>query len=270
MLFLKEQVRELCSNYGEIHGFWWDMNVPLYKDVSVNDMIRKLQPKAVINNRGFDEGDFGTPERDYDTAAAEAKGFDKPVEACQSVGMESWGYKKDEDYYTIRHLVSSIDRYLARGANYLLNVGPTGEGIIPPESSAILKKIGRWKEMVGQSFQQVSNDSEIIGIPGVLVTKRDRTLYIHMNKPLVGTGLKLKPINVLPVKATLLNTGKEIDCVVNLCPSDHGTQQPFLRLRNLPCDEMADNVLVAKLEFEQSLDQIVLTKKSDTNIELVK
>jgi hypothetical protein len=149
-------------------------------------------------------------------------------------------------------------------------VGPTGEGIIPPESSAILKKIGRWKEMVGQSFQQVSNDSEIIGIPGVLVTKRDRTLYIHMNKPLVGTGLKLKPINVLPVKATLLNTGKEIDCVVNLCPSDHGTQQPFLRLRNLPCDEMADNVLVAKLEFEQSPDQIVLKKKSDTNIELVK
>ncbi|HWS01614.1 MAG TPA: alpha-L-fucosidase [Prolixibacteraceae bacterium] len=270
MSFLKEQVRELCSNYGEIHGFWWDMNVPQYKDASVNAMIRKLQPKAVINNRGFDEGDFGTPERDYDTAAAEAKGFDKPVEACQSVGMESWGYKKDEDYYTIRHLVSSIDRYLARGANYLLNVGPTGEGTIPPEASAILKKIGRWKEMTGQSFQQVSNDSEIIGIPGVLVTKRDRTLYIHMNKALVGTGLKLKPINVLPVKATLLNTGKEIDCVVNLCPSDHGTQEPFLRLRNLPCDEMADTVLVAKLEFEQSLDQIVLKKKSDTNIELVK
>jgi len=123
--FLKEQVRELCTNYGEIHGFWWDMNVPQHKDPSINDMIRRLQPKAVINNRGFDEGDFGTPERDFERD--ESIGFDRPTEACQSVGMESWGYRKDEDYYTDRHLMRSIDRYLARDANYLLNVGPTGE-----------------------------------------------------------------------------------------------------------------------------------------------
>ena len=109
MDFLKAQVRELCSNYGEIHGFWWDMNVPQFKDPSINEMIRQLQPNAVINNRGFDEGDFGTPERDYDNAAAEAKGFDRMTEACQSVGMESWGYKKDEDYYSDRHLIASID-----------------------------------------------------------------------------------------------------------------------------------------------------------------
>ena len=45
--------------------------------------------------------------------------------------MESWGYKKDEDYYTDLHLERSIDRYLSRDANYLLNVGPTAEGLIP-------------------------------------------------------------------------------------------------------------------------------------------
>ena len=101
-------MRELCTNYGEIHGFWWDMNVPQHKDPSINAMIRKLQPKAVINNRGFDEGDFGTPERDYEKDAV--AGFDRPTEACQAVGMESWGYRKDEDYYTDRHLIRSIDR----------------------------------------------------------------------------------------------------------------------------------------------------------------
>jgi alpha-L-fucosidase len=270
MLFLKEQVRELCSNYGEIHGFWWDMNVPAFKDTTVNAMIRKLQPKAVINNRGFDEGDFGTPERDYDNAAAEAKGFDKPVEACQSVGMESWGFKKDEDYYTDRHLISSMDRYLARDANYLLNVGPTGEGTIPPEAAAILKRIGSWKRSVDQSFQRVVTDSSL-NIPGVMITKSDRTLYIHLNKAPVGNGIKLKPINVLPKKATLLNTGQSIDCSINLCPSDHATQQPFLRLRNLPVNELANTVLVAKLEFDLPLDQIAQSKKGqDTNIELSK
>lgn len=270
MLFLKNQVHELCSNYGDIHGFWWDMNVPAFKDRSVNDMIRKLQPKAVINNRGFDEGDFGTPERDFDNGAAEAKGFEKPVEACQSVGMESWGFKMDEDYYTDRHLISSIDRYLSRDANYLLNVGPTGEGLIPEVSASILKRIGKWKKAVDESFHQVSTDSEILGIPGVLVTKTERTLYCHFNKMQVGNGIKLKPITTLPVKATLLNNGKPIDCVVNLSPSDHATQQPYLRLRNLPANEMANTVLVAKLEFDRPLSQISQSNKLESNPELAK
>jgi alpha-L-fucosidase len=270
MTFLKEQVRELCTNYGEIHGFWWDMNVPVYKDPSVNAMIRRLQPKAVINNRGFDEGDFGTPERDYDNAAADAKAFEKPVEACQSVGMESWGYKKDEDYYTDRHLISSIDRYLARDANYLLNVSPTGEGIIPTEAAAILKRIGQWKKSVDESFSRVQTDSGIVSVPGVLVTKRDQTIYVHINKAPVGNGLKLKPINVLPQKATLLNNGKAIDCAVNLCPSDHASQQPYLRLRNLPVNEMANTVLVAKLEFDRPLEQISQPIVPEMNIELTK
>jgi alpha-L-fucosidase len=270
MEFLKGQVRELCSNYGEIHGFWWDMNVPEFKDPSINAMIRKLQPKAVINNRGFDAGDFGTPERDFDNAAAEAKSFNRPTEACQSVGMESWGYKKDEDYYTDRHLIGSIDRYLARNANYLLNVGPTGEGVIPKEAADILRRIGRWKKMVDESYQNVLPDAILADTSGVLVTKRERTLYIHMNKALVGTGLKLKPIDVMPTKATLLNNGKPVDCAVNLCPSDHATQQPYLRLRNLPANELANTVLIAKLEFDRPLEEIVRKNEQDTNIELTK
>lgn len=270
MEFLKAQVRELCTNYGEIHGFWWDMNVPQFKDPSVNDMIRKLQPMAVINNRGFDEGDFGTPERDYDNVASEAKSFERMTEACQSVGMESWGFKKDEDYYSDRHLISSIDRYLSRDANYLLNVGPTGEGVIPQEAAAILRRIGQWKKTVDESYQNVQADSTLVDASGVLVTRRDRTLYIHLNKVPVGSGLKLKPINALPSKAVLLNTGKPIDCVVNLSPSDHATQQPFLRLRNLPVDEFANTVLIAKLEFDRPLEEVVLTTKSDSSIELTK
>lgn len=270
MVFLKEQVRELCTNYGEIHGFWWDMNVPVSKDPSVNAIIRKLQPNAVINNRGFDEGDFGTPERDYDNAASEAKNFDRMTEACQSVGMESWGYKKDEDIYTDRHLISSIDRYLAGDANYLLNVGPTSEGIIPKEAVVLLKHIGKWKKSVDESFMQVQAYSNLANATGILATQRAQTLYIHLNKAPIGTGLKLKPINILPAKATLLNNGMPIDCVVNLCPSDHATQQSYLRLRNLPTNELSNSVLVAKLEFDRPLDQISEKKKQNTDVELTK
>jgi alpha-L-fucosidase len=253
MEFLVAQVRELCTDYGIIHGFWWDMNVPLYKDPSINVMIRTLQPSAVINNRGFDDGDFGTPERDFDNAAAEEKTPDRPTEACQSVGMESWGYKKDENYYTDLHLERSIDRYLARDANYLLNVGPTAEGLIPDESLGILERLGEWYKSVEESFNNVESAPQLFNSRDVLVTYRDKTVYIHFNKELTGNGFKLKPVNVLPEKAILLNNRKRIDCVVDLSPSDHLEQKKYLRLMNLPANELANSILVVKLVFKNSL-----------------
>jgi alpha-L-fucosidase len=253
MEFLKAQVRELCTNYGKIHGFWWDMNVPLFKDPSINTMIRKLQPSAVINNRGFDDGDFGTPERDYDTVASEARAFERPTEACQSVGMESWGYKKDEDYYTDSHLIKSIDRYLVRDANYLLNVGPTGEGLITDEAKAILERLGRWYISVKESFENVEAAPQLISSRDVSITSAGNTIYVHFNKGTTGNGFKLKPINVLPEKAVLLNDNRPVECIVNLCPSDHLEQKPYLRIRNLPANEMSNSVMVVKLEFEKSL-----------------
>jgi alpha-L-fucosidase len=253
MEFLKAQVRELCSNYGKINGFWWDMNVPLYKDPSINQMIRTLQPAAVINNRGFDDGDFGTPERDFDTAAAEAKAFERPTEACQSVGMESWGYKKDEDYYTDGHLIRSIDRYLARDANYLLNVGPTGEGLIPAESRGILERLGVWYSSVKESFENVEAAPQLISSRDVLVTSRDKTIYIHFNRGLPGNGFKVKPINIMPEKAVLLNNNSHVECMVNMSPSDHLEQKSYLRLRGLPANEMANTVLIVRLDFKNPI-----------------
>ena len=252
--FLKAQVRELCTNYGEIHGFWWDMNVPKHRDPSINAMIRQLQPKAVINNRGFDDGDFGTPERDYEKDAAAA--FTRPTEACQSVGMESWGYRKDEDYYTDRHLIRSIDRYLVRDANYLLNVGPKADGTIPRESAEILRRIGRWHRAVRESLEEVQPASQLTSNQAVMLTRRDRTLYVHLNTDPQGDGVKLKPLNVAPKRATLLNTGKPVDFVVNLTPADHREQKAYLRLMHLPTNELANTVLVVKLEFDRPLEEL--------------
>ncbi|MBK7628344.1 MAG: alpha-L-fucosidase [Bacteroidales bacterium] len=253
MEFLKAQVKELCSNYGKIDGFWWDMNVPLYKDPSVNAMIRSLQPSAVINNRGFDDGDFGTPERDFAAAEADATVLERPTEACQSVGMESWGYKKDEDYYTDLHLERSIDKYLSRDANYLLNVGPTAEGLIPDQSYEILERLGEWYLSVEESFVNVTPVTQLLSSKDVFVTSRDKTIYIHFNKGLTGNGFKVKPLDVLPVKATLLNNNKRVECVVDLSPGDHIEQKKYLRLRNLPVNEMANSVMIIKLEFKNAL-----------------
>ncbi len=248
--FLKAQVRELCTQYGEIHGFWWDMNVEQYRDPSINQMIRQLQPKAVINNRGFDEGDFGTPERDYEKNVDAPLSFEKRTEACQSVGMESWGYRKDEDFYTDRHLLRSIDKFLARDANYLLNVGPKADGTIPDESVAILRRIGKWYHAVRESLEGVEPASHLTLNRNVLLTRRGHTLYVHLHTDPVGDVVKLKPLALAPRRATLLNTGKPVQWSLDLVPSEHTEQGRYLRLRRLPVNELANTVLVVKLEFD--------------------
>jgi alpha-L-fucosidase len=246
--FLRAQVRELCTNYGKIHGFWWDMNVPRHVDPSINAMIRKLQPEAVINNRGFDEGDFGTPERDYEKDLAQA--FDRPTEACQAVGTESWGFRQDEDYYTDRHLIRSIDRYLARDANYLINVGPRPDGPIGPVETAILLRIGGWHSAVRESLEDVEPASTLTANRNVLLTRRGNTLYVHLCTDPTSEAVKLRPLATMPKRATLLNTGKPVECAVELVPSEHAEQKPYLRLRKLPVNELSNTVLVVKLEFD--------------------
>ena len=74
----------------------------------------------------------------------------------------------------------------------------------------------------------------------------------------MGDGVKLKPINVAPRAAVLLNNGRKVEFAVNLAPSDHVEQKAYLRLQKLPVNEMANTVLVVKLEFDRSLDELVV------------
>ncbi|MFW6059144.1 MAG: alpha-L-fucosidase [Phycisphaeraceae bacterium] len=251
MTFLKAQVYELCTNYGPIHGFWWDMNVPEAIDESVNSMIRKLQPQAVINDRGFDRGDFSTRERDDGQHGDHPITFDRPTEGCQSVGMESWGYREDEDYYTDRHLMRCIDKYLARGANYLLNVGPMADGRFDERATALLERIGQWYANVRESFEDVAPASHLTDNRNVLLTRRDNTLYVHLYTDPIATGVKLAPITATPRSATLLNDGSAVSFSTELLPSEFRSGTRCLRLRGLPVNETANTVMVIKLEFDE-------------------
>jgi alpha-L-fucosidase len=226
------------------------MNVEQHRDPSINQLIRQLQPNAVINNRGFDEGDFGTPERDYEKDVDAPLSFEKRTEACQSVGMESWGYRKDEDFYSDRHLLRSIDKYLARDANYLLNVGPRADGTIAPEYAAILRRIGRWYHAVNESLENVEPASHLTANRNVLLTRKGHTLYVHLHTDPVGDVVKLKPLALAPRRATLLNTGKPVEWSLDFVPSEHVEQGRYLRLRRLPVNQLANTVLVVKLEFD--------------------
>jgi alpha-L-fucosidase len=177
--------------------------------------------------------------------------FEKRTEACQSVGMESWGYRMDEDYYTDRHLLRSIDRYLARDANYLLNVGPKGDGTIPSESAAILIRIGKWYSRIKESLEGAVPASHLTSNRNVLLTRKGTTVYVHLMSDPTGEAIKLSPLTVAPRKAILLNTGQPVECSLEMVPSEHVEQRQYLRLRKLPANEMANTVMIVKLEFDR-------------------
>lgn len=247
--YVKAQLSELCNNYGTIHGIWWDMNVPEYKDPSVAQLIRKLQPLAKINNRGFDNGDFSTPERDWDPENANPLGGKhRFVEACQSVGVNSWGYRKDEDYYSSKYLLQCIDKWLSDGANYLLNVGPDADGIIPSQAMRILKDIGNWMQHVRPAFNGKPRP-RMLENNELKVISDGNVLYVHCPMGLTSSTIALNPLSDEPLSVILMNNGQPLDWTFEPVVYQRHCGNKILRIRNIPVDEL-NGPAVIKLSFE--------------------
>ncbi len=258
MDFLRAQVRELCTNYGEVRHFFWDMNVPAFQDASVNAMIRSLQPGIVINDRGFDAGDFGTPERDYNVAdMASQLQVARPTEACNSVGMQSWGYRRDEDYYAASYLMGGLADIMARGGHYLLNVGPDASGRLPREAIERLRAIGDWYQRVREAFGDSEPCSRLTTNREVMLTRRGRDLYAIVLPPVKGDAVLLPPLSVLPTEVVLLNTGETLEASHDVLPIYWQSESRVLRIKPLPqALPGGAEPLVIRLTFAQPLQEI--------------
>ncbi len=258
MDFLKKQIRELCTDYGTIHGIWWDMNVPKWIDRSVEELINSLQPAAVINNRGYGPGDFSTPERGFQAEAEYP--FAKPVEACDSIGQYSWGYRRDEDYFSVRKLERQISLYTALGGNFLLNAGPDASGCVPEKACSILRRIGKWNQTVAKALT-AKPCYGLIKSPGIVCTGEGSELNLIMLNPPLGESLRLNGLQWMPEKAILLNSGEEL--AITLGPE---TKPAAITLRNLPVDRMNDEIQVIRMEFDEdvihAVDQTVYEDRS--------
>jgi alpha-L-fucosidase len=248
--YVKAQIQELCTNYGTIHGVWWDMNVPEYKDESIHELIRKLQSSAVINNRGFGHGDFSTPERDWDPESANPDtAVCNFVEHCQSVGVNSWGYRQNEDYFSADYLMHCIDKCLVDDdkAKYLLNVGPDRNGDIPEPAKRILRDIGRWMSMVTPAFAG-KPDKNLLKDDSLKVIRNGKNLYVHCLKKPKSSTLNLNPLRAVPVNAVLMNNGRKLDWTFEPVVYETETAKKYLRIRNIPVDEL-NGPAVIKLEL---------------------
>ena len=244
--FVKRQITELLTGYGPICGLFWDIP-PHMEDRSVNELVRRLQPGIRINDRGFDEGDFSTPERSVPSGA-----FTRLTEACQSVGRQSWGYRCNEDYYSPRFLEASMDSIFSKGGNYLLNIGPMPDGTMPPQAEHLLRTVGGWYNHTRESFDGDAPTFMFAGRTDFTATQNGNSLYLHFPTAPEADGQCLYPIRCLPESVTLLNTGEALPAALDRMPTLYQQpdgQLPYLHITGLPVEALAGTVPVVRLTF---------------------
>jgi alpha-L-fucosidase len=190
--YMKTQLRELVTNYDPAVLWFdgeWDPTWTHERGVDLYDYVRSLKPDIIINNRvdkgrrglegltragGF-KGDFGTPEQQIPAMGLPGVAW----ESCMTMN-DTWGYRKDDHNWKssralIRHLIDSA----SKGGNFLLNVGPTAEGLIPAPSVERLADLGAWMRTNGQAIYGTTA-SPFPQPPWGRVTQKPSRLYLHV------------------------------------------------------------------------------------------
>jgi alpha-L-fucosidase len=210
------QVKEILTNYGPISIMWWDTPVDMNKERA--DMLlplMKLQPGIIMNNRlGYYDGDFGTPEQQIPTAAS-----DTDWETCMTMN-DTWGYKsEDNNWKSTKTLVRNLIDIASKGGNYLLNVGPTSLGEIPPPSVQRLKEIGAWMKVNGEAIHGTTKAPFDHMIFDGRCTMKGNKLYLFVFE-WPSSGIRIEGLN--PVASARLLDGGEMARYSTQCVAEKG------------------------------------------------
>ena len=194
--YMKHQVRELLTNYGEISIIWFDFSFPGehgkgradWDSESLLRLARSLQPGIIVDDRlDLDDvpggWDFITPEQEKVARWPERDGRRIPWETCQTFSG-SWGYYRDEaTWKSPAQLIELLAESVSKGGNLLLNVGPTARGTFDDRAQASLRAMGDWMRLNGRSVYGCTQaPAEFTAPPNTLLTwnPATRRLYVHL------------------------------------------------------------------------------------------
>ena len=269
LAYMHGQVKELCTRYGRLDVLWFDFSYnqlrgEAWRANELADMVRTLQPGILLNNRlevsgeGFGSlaqgepapchGDFVSPERMVPPEGLfDPQGRPLYWETCTTMN-HSWGYCAGDTWYKPAPLLlKKLVECVSKGGNFLLNVGPDGNGRIPRQAMDTLKYLGQWMQINGESIRGCG-PSGMEKPEWGRITRRENVLYLHIYENALGP-LPLYGIPAEKIRAMrLLQDGREIPLSVSWVHSDY----PDMAFADLGLDPVLpdgdDTVLKVLLE----------------------
>ena len=264
----KPQVRELLMGYGLLGLIWFDHGMYTAQQAEqMVDLVHSLQPRCLVNSRCLYDSHVGKswPELvgDYESLGDRelpASGAQQYFEVPQTLN-HSWGYNKfDDRWKPPREVVHQLVDVVSKGGNYLLDVGPTGEGTMPRPAVDILEKVGAWMGLNGESIYGTSA-SPFEELPWGRCTVKGEKLYLHVfewpeDGVLSLVGLK----NEVKKAYLLLDSSRALDF-----SRDEGKLS--VQLPGKPVDE-DDTVVVLEIAGKPEVDPPVVVQKDSSPIKL--
>lgn len=207
-----KQVEEIMTRYGKISEIWFDMgSLTPAQSSSLYELVNRLQPQCMVSGRlGNDYVDFSVmADNEYPDYSLSV-----PWQTAASVFDETWGYRswqqRGELQPKVEEKIESLIRVVSRGGNYLLNIGPRGDGSVVPFERHLLEEMGRWLEANGEAvYATRANPFHRIFSWGEVTAKED-ALYLFVKKAYAGRQILLEGLKGTIAGVRLLTTGEAV------------------------------------------------------------
>ena len=187
-------MRELLTQYGPVGLIWFDTPYSISREHSIElrDFVHRLQPDCLVSGRiGNDVGDYGSLGDNQIPAGRVQADYETPATL-----NDTWGFKStDHHWKSTETLLLLLIDLASKGVNYLLNVGPTAEGVIPEPSARRLRAIGAWMRTNGEAIYGTGASPFPYEHDGLRMTAKPGRLFFHLLQPaaeLVVHGLRTR------------------------------------------------------------------------------
>lgn len=205
------QVTELLTNYGPVSLIWFDTpgTIPRESSQELYELVRRLQPECLVNSR------IGNGMGDYSSAGDQEIPLVVPEGLWESVDThnDTWAYSQhDHNWKTPSEVITRLVKVVSLGGNYMLNIGPTGKGLVPAESANILREAGRWIKKHEKAIYG-TDKSPIPMQPWGAITSTPGKLYLHVFQWPSDGKIYLPGLKLSKPQATIMGSGKKLKLI---------------------------------------------------------